>query len=349
MTRYEIEPFHLRSSSDADYARLNDFKNVLRREFLPDDPPISCSESVRSWQAMASYIEDAAWAAWDESHERIAAFGEARVYHTGDNEHELNFSIDVHPDDRRRGLARQMLRRIVEQARSHNRRLLVTETNGNVPGSSEFLSAIGAQRGLESYFNQLRLSELDTHIIERWLEQSRHLSGEFRLGWWDGRYPEDRVEELAALWQVLTNDQPRDSLDMEDVIYTPAILRESENATLAGGQQRWVLYVTDRRRDRIAGLTVVFWHPDRPAILTQGFTGVLSEYRGQGLGRWLKAEMLRRVLRERPQAQVIRTGNADSNAPMLKINNELGFKPYVPWCVWQVEAAAAEKYLAARG
>lgn len=45
------------------------------------------------------------------------------------------------------------------------------------------------------------------------------------------------------------------------------------------------------------------WNPNRPMILEQGFTGVYPEYRNKGLGRWLKAEMMQRILRERPEVE----------------------------------------------
>jgi hypothetical protein len=40
----------------------------------------------------------------------------------------------------------------------------------------------------------------------------------------------------------------------------------------------------------------------------------------------------------------IRTGKANSNAPMLKINNELGFKPYMSQVIWQVETEKVAEY-----
>jgi len=72
---------------------------------------------------------------------------------------------------------------------------------------------------------------------------------------------------------------------------------------------------------------------------------VLPEFQNRGLGRWMKTAMLQKVLRERPQVTKIRTGNADSNAPMLKINHELGFKPYISTYAWQVELAQVQAYL----
>jgi GNAT superfamily N-acetyltransferase len=74
----------------------------------------------------------------------------------------------------------------------------------------------------------------------------------------------------------------------------------------------------------------------------------LPEYRNHGLGRWLKAAMLAKVLHERPQVQFVRTGNANSNAPMLKINAALGFKPYLAQSIWQVETERVAAYLASK-
>lgn len=56
----------------------------------------------------------------------------------------------------------------------------------------------------------------------------------------------------------------------------------------------------------------------------QGGTGVFPEFRGKGLGRWLKAAM-------------------------LGINQALGFRPYLSRCVWQRETDKAEAYLAGSG
>ena len=98
--------------------------------------------------------------------------------------------------------------------------------------------------------------------------------------------------------------------------------------------------------EKFAGYTEVVWNPNRPEIISQGMTGVFPDYRNKGLGRWLKAVMLDRILTRRPQAKFVRTENADMNAPMMKINTELGFKPYIAESIWQVETEVVSKYLA---
>jgi hypothetical protein len=55
--------------------------------------------------------------------------------------------------------------------------------------------------------------------------------------------------------------------------------------------------------------------------------------------------MLDKVLKERPVVKYVRTGNADSNAAMLKINQALGFQPYMASALWQMEIERVQKYL----
>ena len=68
---------------------------------------------------------------------------------------------------------------------------------------------------------------------------------------------------------------------------------------------------------------------------------MIDAHRGHKLGLWMKAAMLDRILRERPEAKVIRTGNANTNAQMLGINTQLGFKVAWQSMLWQLPIAQA--------
>jgi hypothetical protein len=218
-------------------------------------------------------------------------------------------------------------------------------SNDRVPAAATFLERIGGRRGQEGHVNQLKVSELDRDLMVRWLKQNEHLATEFEIGLWERVFPEERLEEIAAQLQKLANDQPRDNLEIEDMKFTPEMLREFQQNMLATGEQRWTLYVLDRSNQKLVGWTEVYWHPDRPMILNQGFTAVDAIYRNKGLGRWLKASMMKNLLEERPEVEFIRTRNANSNAPMLKINDEMGFKPYNSITAWQIRATDVENYL----
>ena len=92
----------------------------------------------------------------------------------------------------------------------------------------------------------------------------------------------------------------------------------------------------DTRTGELVDYTETFWHPTRAALVYQGATAVRPGARGQGLGQWLKAQMLRHVLAECPGARWVRTNNAEENAAMLRINVALGFRPWASFTEWQL-------------
>lgn len=207
------------------------------------------------------------------------------------------------------------------------------------------MERLGGNRGLATHINQLFLADLDHALLNSWLQIGQKRRAEFELGLWHGPYPEDRLDEIVALHDVM-NQQPYDDLDVEEFHITGEQLRQIEANMAAQGVERWTFYVQERPTGKLAGYTEMMFTPERPAVASQGDTGVFPEYRGRGLGRWLKAVMLEKVLAERPSVQFVRTGNADSNAAMLKINRELGFKPHLSQTIWQIETDKVRAYLA---
>jgi mycothiol synthase len=331
-------------ASQAEYVALNRHTNRIRLERLPDDPPVPLEETIQNLQSIPQFIDFKLWAAWSPDQSEIVGLGNMVVFRTEDNQHIAQFDISVLPEYQRQGLGRQMLGLIADAAQKENRRLLMTNTVDRMPGGEAFMTRIGAQKGLEAHTNQLRIADLDRGLIADWLARGQRNLADFELGFWDGAYPEDKLQEVAELYE-LTNQQPFGDLEFEDMHMTPEQLRQVEKNIFARGSQRWTFYIIDRATGKFAGYTETVWNPNRPEVLGQGMTGVFPQYRNKGLGRWLKAVMLDKVLDELPQVKYVRTGNADSNAAMLKINTELGFKPYMADALWQVELEKVMDYL----
>jgi RimJ/RimL family protein N-acetyltransferase len=338
----QIKPFDRINASKAEYAALNAFNNRIRVEQWPEDAPIALEHAIRELHSVPSVMDMQIWAAWQVEGREIVGRANVSIFRTNENKHLLEFHIAVLPEMRRRGVAKSLLKLVVEQAHAEKRRLLQAHTDSAVPSGEAFMQRLGARMGLASHTNQLNLCDLDQNLIRDW--QKRAPEADFELEAWESPCSEEEINSMAALHEVM-NTEPRDDLELEDWHWTPEQLRQWEASMEQRKTEHWTMYVRERRMGDFAGYTEVFWNPSQPENLQQGDTGVFPKYRNRGLGRWLKAAMLEKVLRDRPQVKRIRTGNADSNAPMLKINYELGFKPYKSWSTWQVELDRVLEYL----
>jgi GNAT superfamily N-acetyltransferase len=54
---------------------------------------------------------------------------------------------------------------------------------------------------------------------------------------------------------------------------------------------------------------------------------VLQAHRGHGLGVWMKAANLRRLTAAHPEITGVITSNAADNEHMLRVNQQVGFRP----------------------
>ena len=231
----------------------------------------------------------------------------------------------VRPDHRRRGIGTKWLKVIAELMDDHGCTLVGFHTTQDT--GHAFIQRLGAEPKLTEIESRLKLSEVDWSMLERWVDEGQRRSPQTKLEIYDGPLPEAMWPEFAVQRSTLLNTIPFEGLDVGQIIITPDRIREhQERAALAGEVTHDVM--TREPDGVISGMTDVNWAPYRRTLIEQQFTGVLPAARGRGIGKWIKAAMLLHVRELYPDAEWVVTGNAHSNAPMLKINRTMGFKAY---------------------
>ncbi|HEX4978912.1 MAG TPA: GNAT family N-acetyltransferase [Acidimicrobiales bacterium] len=249
------------------------------------------------------------------------------------NRHLVWFELGVVASARRRHVGTSLLHAVAELALADGRTIVGSGTVASQAGDA-FARALGFELRATERKSRLSCDRVDRALMRRWVDDASIAARDYELVAYDGPTPAELVDDFVDLHHV-TNTAPRDDLDMDDEVLTPERLREEEDRMSAFGVQRWRVLARHAASGRLAGYTELLFEPHSGDHAEQGWTAVRPEHRGHGIGRWLKAVNILRLLEERPEVEAVDTWNAFSNGPMLAINVAMGFELVRAYNGWQ--------------
>ena len=277
------------------------------------------------------HFEDASWLAETFDGEPVAvAYCWSNAAGDGTT---IECDVLVHREWRRRGIGARLFDAILEESAHRRRTLLTWETTDAVPAAEAFSRAVGGEPARVTRTSDLVLHEVDWDLVAAWSRAERARAAGCSIEHLTGPYPPERLADAVAFHHVMQT-APRDDLAVGDVLLTPAHVLDIDRSLVASGRERWTVLARDATGECVGGTEVTF-EPDDPAVAWQQNTGIRPDHRGLGLAKWAKGAMLQRLRAERPSVLRVRTGNAASNAPMLAINDALGFRPHQRRIDWQ--------------
>ncbi|MCG2592264.1 GNAT family N-acetyltransferase [Ramlibacter sp. XY19] len=337
-----IHELDLESATAAEWAAYHRFCRERSAEDTPDLPVAADADRQRNlvapnttnaWRIFNAWRGDevvgtaAAW--WRRegtpNHEQFARF--------------IHVRGGVLAASRRQGVGSALLAHLLPVMAERGATAVTLETHDDA--SAAFLLRRAAQEKFRAVENRLRLADVPWDDLERWQAKD---DGALRWETHAGRVPVERLHALLPTLAELIGDVPRGELDVppsppDAARYRNIYRRMDED----GGSH---LMVVAMAGDTVAAVCEAMWHAELPTTADQHFTGVARAFRGQGLARQAKARMLALLARELPQVQYVTTQNAESNAPMLRVNAALGFQPYRQVRILQVERDALAQALA---
>lgn len=249
-----------------------------------------------------------------------------------DNTHTAHLAISVPPRHRRRGIGSEALGFLEREALASDRSTAQGATSWpyelgpegpGAPGR-EFARRHGYSLALGDVQSRLVLP-VDPGLLDRIERDVAGSIADYEIRSWVGRIPDDVVERWAILDATLETEAPTGELDIEPQKPDVDSIRESEE-------------LIDRQR-RVSFGTIALAPDGQAAAYSQLLvsaddgnayqwgTLVRATDRGHRLGIAVKVANLRMLHREAPQTRAVYTYNAESNAHMLAVNTQLGFRP----------------------
>ncbi|MFG2103190.1 GNAT family N-acetyltransferase [Micromonospora echinaurantiaca] len=260
-----------------------------------------------------------------------------------DNTDNATADLIVHPAHRRRGVGRALHEHGVRLLRERGRKRVIGMAVSALPGGpsrpaagAAFAAALGAHPALLEVRRRLDATRLDQAGLDALLAEARGGAAGYRTIQWRGGTPEEHLADIAYLDGRLMTDSPTGDLHWEAERVDAERVRGTERALDARGRRRYHTAVRHDESGRLVAWTLLDVGASADWHAFQQITIVDPEHRGHRLGLLTKIENLRHLLAHEPAVRVIDTFNAAENAHMVRINEQLGFRPVDGWTDWQL-------------
>lgn len=228
---------------------------------------------------------------------------------------------------RRRGIGLQLFQEAVAEARDWGCAMLSGLT-WPVSGSDGFAHRVKARAVQEHVINRLFVSELDLELVRSW--SSTPPPG------YDVTIMNAPLSDalLAGIAELLDHmrDVPRRDQRSASHQHSPSDVRRREHGTV----ERTYAIAFDVVSGMPVGLSDITWSPTSN-VAEWDTTVVAADHRQRGLAKIVKGRALEAVLERHPAITEIRTGNVENNTPILRLNEQLGFRPELSATAWSVK------------
>jgi GNAT superfamily N-acetyltransferase len=242
---------------------------------------------------------------------------------TYDNTNLAWLEVEVHPDYRGRGIGSELIRYAEKLARRVGRNS-IGMTTWDLPKAASFAEHHGYEQKAIEVNRRQDIAGLDWSLVEDLYAEAVRASSAYELVRITGRLPEELLDDMVAVTASI-NDAPKDDLDIEDDEYSPERLRAYEEAQLAHDRNLYRVIARHRETGVLAGHSTVTVEQERPQIAEQADTAVSRDHRGHRLGALVKTGMLLWLREAEPAVTQLDTWNAESNAHMIAINEQLNY------------------------
>ncbi|MFJ5228332.1 GNAT family N-acetyltransferase [Kitasatospora sp. NPDC088391] len=240
-----------------------------------------------------------------------------RLFHSAEQSHLAELSLDVHPAERRRGVGTALLAAARDAARADGRRVLLAPAAEGSPGDA-FLTAHGFTRALVLEFTRLDLAGAPL--------PDAPLHPDYRLISWTGSCPGERLADFTHA-RTAMDDTPMGDTGFGLMVWDEERVLAAAKAVADRGELLFTVAAVETATDRIVGFTELVLPADRTGDAQHYGTGVLPAHRHRGLARAVKAETIRRTRAEHPRITGLLADTADHNTAMIATNHALGYRP----------------------
>jgi GNAT superfamily N-acetyltransferase len=263
-----------------------------------------------------------------------------------DNVHGASLDIRVAPAHRRRGVGSLILaeveRALVEAGRSHLTALIeVPLASVATDPSTPFARRSGFVVAQTGHRRNLALPLPADRQTRLRAEVARHAGGDYVVHTFQAPWPKEYVDDQCELERRMSTDEPSGTVQRQEQVWDATRIEEADALAAAQGKAKLVAVAAHVGSGRLVAFSELALPQDHPHEAWQLPTLVLRQHRGHRLGLAVKLANLAVLKSSFPGVTLVVTGNASENAPMIAVNELLGFEVVADGTFWQKEVGVS--------
>jgi len=233
----------------------------------------------------------------------------------------------VAPDVTRRGIGTRLVRHAEEQLRGRGRRVAQAQARIGVDranGNRQFAERMGYLLANTEVERRLRLPA-DLALLDRLAAEAGPHHRDYTIRLEVGPVPDELAASYVALKNLIDTEMPSGDLEVEVGHDTVDEVRTQDREMAEAGRRRVAAYALDGDGQVVGYAVAAVSNADFDHVDQWG-TLVHPAHRGHRLGMAVKCAQVRAISTKFPHKHLITTTNAETNAPMVAINEAIGFE-----------------------
>jgi GNAT superfamily N-acetyltransferase len=257
-----------------------------------------------------------------------------------DNLHGASLDIRVAPAHRRHGVGTSILTEVERGLVAAGRSVLTSLAEvplATVPlvwvatdPSTPFARRTGFVAAQTGHRRTLALP-VPADRLARLRSEVTRAAGDYVVRTFRAPWPKEYVDDQCVLGRRMSTDEPAGDIQREEQVWDATRIEEADALAAAQGKVTLVAVAAHAGSGRLVAFSELALPQDHPHEAWQLPTLVLREHRGHHLGLAVKL------------ANFEITGNAAENAPMIAVNEMLGFEVVANGTFWQKEVGGSRR------
>jgi GNAT superfamily N-acetyltransferase len=247
-----------------------------------------------------------------------------------ENHHLARVDVRVLPEHRRRGVGTALVEMAEQIAAAEGRTELAASDEipvrpGYVDTAEPFARHLGFRVAQRTVRRRIDLP-LEAEHAAALRDDPRAIPSGYTLVTFGNHWPDEDLDDRYELGRRMSTDMPAGEQVLDEQIWDAARVRALEASIAAQNRTKVTTAARHDASGRLVGFTEVAIPLGAPESSWQHDTLVMREHRGHGLGFAMKLANCLAIQERYPAVRRVNTWNAEENAPMIAVNEDLGFR-----------------------